>query len=187
MARVQPASMRNVLLICRAVWAAMLCIQPFHLALFTLGTSLPPRAPDRDPRLLVGLAAAAVATSVASFVVPWVLRRVAVAKLSIATRTVPDPRALQRSGIATATQREYVDPLAARRKATSIEFVPFVLSLLLSYLVTLFGFAAHVAGHPPACWVPFVVVGMTLTAIRFPTARSILGAVEAKTGIPIPF
>ncbi|MDQ3035226.1 MAG: hypothetical protein M3Y87_22660 [Myxococcota bacterium] len=177
--RADPWVLRSV----RLVWAAMLVAPGLYLARIASGEIARARP---LPDTLEPLIGAALAGAISSFLIPALLRRASLAKLSIPTREVPDPDAVRGPGGAVRMTREYVDPIAARRRATGLEYVPFVLSLALSLAVTLVGLFAAAFGHPFETWAPFFVCGMALVAIRFPTERSLYGHFEAKTGIPLP-
>lgn len=176
----------QLLLTPRILWAALLASQGIYVALLVVPGLLERGEGAPDPQMIVALAVAALGTSVASFVMPVFLRRSAMARLSIPMRDVPDPNAVQGFRGVAPTIREYVDPIAARQRAAGLAFVPLILSLALSEAVSIFGFLAGFTGHPPQVWAPFFAVGMTLTAIRFPTERSFFGPVETKTGVALP-
>lgn len=177
----------SLLTVPRFVWAALFASQAIYAALFFVPGVIETRSADAAPptELLLGLAVAALATAITSFALPAFLRRAALAQLSIATRKVPDPDALQ-GFRATPTIRQYVEPRAAAVKASQLAFVPLILSLAMAEAVSIMGLIAGVQGYPFAQCAPFFAVGMTLTAIRFPTERSFFGSFEAKTGITLP-
>lgn len=135
---------------------------------------------------IVGMIAFAIASAIGSFVVPSLVRRKNVASQRFELREVPDPSAPVGFRGTAPTMREYADVAAVHAAARTAGFAPLVLSLALSEAVSLMGIVAGFLGQPPVVWGAFVAVGMTLTAIRFPTEATFFAPVEQHTGVRVP-
>jgi len=147
----------------RIVWAALLASQGIYVGIM-LGGLLPrPPAPP-DPIMLYALAAVALAVSAASFAVPMIVRRAAIAS------AVADLRHHEAS----------LETIQSR--ALAIGFTPLVLSLALSEAVALFGLVLFAIGFPLAVSAPFHAVGAMLTLVRYPTVATFIGPFEEALG-----
>jgi hypothetical protein len=148
----------------RILWASLLMSQLIYAYLLLFAAPHPDAPPD--PMLPMVLAAAAFGVAIASFVVPAVLSR------SMASQP-------------TAPIMGHEDAAAARRRAMSARFVPFIVSLAMSEAVSIFGLVVGWLGHPLTTWAPFLVAGMLLTAWRFPTEARMLGPTTRGNGVTV--
>lgn len=146
----------------RILWFALLVSQLVYVFILTVSGAVPLPAEPPDPMLPLMFGAAAFGVAVASFVVPAVLTR------NLAG-TVAEGDA-------------HGDP---RRKAMSMMFTPFIISLALSEAVSIFGLIVGYLGHPIAAWAPFIASGMLLTAWRFPTEARMMAPLTRRNGVTV--
>lgn len=177
---------RALLFVPRLLWAALLMSQVVYAAMILVPGLIESMVAPDDGAPIVGFVAFAVGSAIASFVVPTLLRRKGVAAQRFELREVPDPSAPVGFRGTAPTLREYADVPAVHAAARTAGFAPFVLSLALSEAISMTGIAAGFLGHPPVVWGAFVAVGMTLTAMRFPTEATFFAPVEQHTGVRVP-
>ena len=178
-------SLAPKLVVPRILWGALLVSQAIYVGMLVAGVIERPEQPP-DPMMLPALIGAAMTTAIASFFVPEIIRRGAIARMAIELHDVPDPEAPLGFRGAAPTVRAYAHPKKVIDQALPMGFAPFIISLAMGEAVSLFGLVAGVLGHPPTHWAGFFALGMTLTAIRFPTTRTFLGPIEKHTGIALP-
>ena len=155
--------MRPSILVPRILWAALLGSQALYVALIVLGVLEAPSEPA-DPIMLPALGAVALGTSVASFVVPRILHRSAIAQ------ALP------------AVQHQGSGELAVIRAAYQAGMSPFIVSLALSEAVALYGLVLAALGFPVLYCLPFSGLGAMLTLVRFPTESAFLAPFEERLG-----
>ena len=170
----------------RLLWGALLMSQVLYAGLLVVPGLIGSGAEPEGGVSIVGMIAFAIASAIGSFVVPSLVRRKNVAAQRLELREVPDPSAPVGFRGNAPTIREYADVAAVHAAARTAGFAPFVLSLALSEAVSLMGIVAGFLGQPPVVWGAFVAVGMTLTAIRFPTEATFFAPVEQHTGVRVP-
>lgn len=168
------------------LWGALLMSQVIYAAMLLVPGLIESVAVPDDDLSIVGMIAFAIASAIGSFVVPSLVRRKNVAAQRFELREVPDPSAPVGFRGTAPTIREYADVAAVHAAARTAGFAPLVLSLALSEAVSLMGIVAGFLGQPPVVWGAFVAVGMTLTAVRFPTETTFLAPVEQHTGVRVP-
>jgi hypothetical protein len=146
------------------------------------------RAAGEPPPLFPLVAAlAALGILVVSVVLPAQLQRNALRsrKLSIVERVDPSSAFSNYRG-AVGKQRFFEDPEAARRAALDAAMQPTILRAALTESVALFGFALGYLNYPAWNWLPFFVTAWLSFAVRFPTERRVLGALEKELDATIP-
>jgi hypothetical protein len=135
-----------------------------------------PGATVRPPQATeLVLVVAAVVVAVASFVVPRVvgMNNARLARIEVSP---PQPRPDGTSVSA------FANPELAARRAMALGQTTFILKMALSEAVSLFGLCLHMLGAPASHFVPLLAAGTVLSAIRFPTARSLVADLERAKG-----
>ena len=180
----EPISIAKRLHVPRILWGALLASQVVYVGVLSAGLVQPERPPD--PIMLPVLIGTATVVAIASFLLPEIIRRGAIAKSGIVVHDIPDPEAPIGFRGAAPTIRGYADPARVIARAFPLGFTPLILSLALAEAISIFGLTLGVTGHGPEAWAGFFAVGMTLTAIRFPTADTFLRPIEKHTGVRLP-
>jgi hypothetical protein len=185
-------SVRRVkaLQVSRVVWAAIFGSTVAFLGVLLL---LKP-APSEPPQLvvLVILAGAALSSLVASFVIPPLMIRQALARSKLETKqeTVADSGrgsdVLPYRQTATITRTIAADPERARRRALAVHQTRVILELGMSESVALLGFSAHFLGFPLEYALPFFAAAFVSMALRYPTLERALVSFEQAAGVHIP-
>ena len=170
----------------RILWSALFLSIGIYVALVFSGVLMTtPTAPE--PVLLPALGAVAVMLAAASFVVPGIIFRQAVAKSQLAIESEPVPDGFAASFRTTVpTTKVFADPRAAQKAAVMIFPTPFILALSLSEAVAMFGFVIAMMGFDRLLSVPFFAAGAVLILLRFPTERGIIEPFEKALGASIP-
>ncbi|MCC6217141.1 MAG: hypothetical protein IT376_19940 [Polyangiaceae bacterium] len=179
-----PPSYEQRLQSLRILWAAMFASTLFYPAVpFLIERGEPPP----DAVLLIGLAGAAVASAMASVVVPGILRASALARADLATREAPGQVAgAGNPFLGEAPRRAFVDPRAAMTAAFTSYQVAFLVGCALSETPALIGIVVASLGYSPLLAIPFCVASAALIAVRFPTLERVLAHVERRTGAKLP-
>ena len=167
----------------RVLWFAMLTsVGMYGVVLFVLRDQ--PHAP-LVPMMMPMLAATAGAVAVGSFVVPSILKRGLLARIELPAFSKPlaTPMSADTFRDAASSGRTFDDPVGAVRLAFRIHQTPFIVSLALSEAVAIFGFVAGFLGAPLAQFVPIMLAGAVLMAVRFPTRAAVLGPLERRAGV----
>ncbi|MCA9616150.1 MAG: hypothetical protein H6722_21930 [Sandaracinus sp.] len=156
----------------RILWAALLGSCVVYAGLVASGMLVAGREEPivLDVSMALVFVAGAIASGVASFVVPKILLTQALANATppkIEEREDPSGQALFRD--ASARTAFFADPPAVRRLFLLRFHTALILSLALSEAVAIFGLAGHVAGMlPMPVALAFIGVGMLLQVLRFP-------------------
>lgn len=168
------------------LWVGLLASQGIYATMLAVPGLIVVSPPSPEDLVLAGMAAAALGCAIASFVVPRLVHRSAIAAQSLELREVPDPGAPVGFRGSAPTVREYADVAAVHTAARTAGFAPFVLSLALSEAISVMGLVSALLGRPPVVWGAFIAVGATLTAIRFPTDATFFAPIERHTGVAVP-
>jgi hypothetical protein len=175
----------------RILWAAIFGSTILFLGVLVFLEPAPPEPPQ--PILFVALSAAALAALIASFVVPPMALRQALARSKLESRreTVVDPTptgsdVLPYREAATITRTVASKPMQARQSALVAYQTGLIFGLAMSEAVALFGFMLHFLGFPLLWALPFFVVSWISMALRFPTPERVLAPFERATGVHIP-
>lgn len=175
--------LQGALLTARILWGAILMSVVLLLVVLQFVTLLPA---SPDPVLAPTFAAAALSLAVTSFLLPRHLHRSMLAKVEVPVTTEADPGAFGSFYREAAPKRRIIaDREAAHRAAVACFLTPHILRLALSEAIALFGFVLGILGHEEPVWAPFFGVGAVLIAIRFPTARQMIGPLEEALGATI--
>ncbi len=166
----------------RILWAAMMgSVAIFGVLCFVLPA---PSTAEPQMALLIGLGVAAVVTAITSFWLPAQGLKTAFQNFDAETEERPasgDDSSM--FGGQPRTQKVFKHPKKAFKKALPRYNTAFILGVALSESVALFGFVLSRVGFSPIEFLPFVVVGLVLVAIRFPTEERIIALVEKETGV----
>lgn len=175
---------KRLLFVPRVLWIAMILSVLMFLVILQV-VPLPP-AP-LNPVMAPALALVAVLVAGASFVMPRLVLRQALAKAELRVIDEADPGAFGSFYREAAPRRRiFADRGAAVRAALAAYQTSFILSVALSEAVALFGFVLAFQGFAPVAWAPLYAAGLILIAIRFPTARRMLGPLEQAYNAIIP-
>lgn len=154
----------------RILWAALLFSHAVYAAILLVPGLADVAPAPGEATMVLALGGAAVAVAVASFLVPRIVSASAYARAQAELSTDRGPSALDRQNL----DRLFADPEAARREAYQLGFTPFILALALSEAVSQFGLVLGFLGHPMHVYLPLIVLGAVLTAVRFPTDAGFL-------------
>lgn len=178
----QPSIMDELLKRMRYIWVVLLAMTGAMSGMLKYVVAPPGALPE--PSMLPMLAMVALASAVASFVVPRVYYRNAARRVGVAT--APPPGGGMPAGMFQGAARPVAEhPGEARRIAYELGTTTFVLSVALSESVALFGLATRILGFPARDALPFLVAGALLILVRFPTDKRVIGAFESAKGIQI--
>ena len=168
----------NPIMTTRVLWAALMSSVGFFAVVILL---LPPAPMPANSIHLVAFGVAAASVAAVSFVVPRVVHASAAKTASLAISEIPDPEAPAGFGGARRV-RVFTDPIAARQQAFLLYSQYTILGCALSESVAIFGVVLNRMGHPPAVPLLFVLCGVILMALRFPSEAKALRLLEAATG-----
>ena len=159
----------------RILWFALLMATFIYAA---VGFVVAPKDLTIDPTILVVLGVLAIGTGTGAFVMGGMLRRQGYAGAQFEVEEVPDPNAETMFRDSPPTVRRFANPERVRSRLAALSFTPFILELALSEAVAIFGLVAAMLGAEPMTWLPFTALGAILIAIRFPTERRFVRALE---------
>lgn len=165
----------------KILWAAL----SFSTVLFFGMTFVvkPQPNPDLPPFFPLILAAAALGSAVASFVVPQLQLKAGLRNMKLALKEEADPTASDVLPSSAAPRRKvFADPNIALSQSVMLYQTNLILALALSEAVALFGFVLAFMGQPLVVYLPFFVVCWALMALRFPTPERAIGPVERAHG-----
>ena len=157
----------------RTLWGALLAST---CLLTVLSVVLDNHHVVAPPTFAVVFSVCAMATAVASFVIP---ARAAAQTVKQGEVELAPGRAVPGS---TQPIPTFADPRGAARTAFGRAFIPFMLSVALSEAVCLFGFALHMTGGPVQVSGSLALFGVALVAARFPTAKNMVARFERAHG-----
>ena len=161
----------------RILWGALL-VSTF-IYLFVLHTlAVEPVSGSELATLRIALSAVALATAVASFVIPFTMHAKGCAAATLEVKEVPDPNASVSFRDQTPTVRIFADADKARKKALALYFAPFILSLALTEAIAIFGLVLGMQGADWATVLPFFVAAWILYLPRFPRWKAVTGPLE---------
>lgn len=147
----------------------------------------PPQDNAPQMPMLVIFAVVAVGEAIASFIVPANMMRTGFKTLEVETTEEPvanDDSAMFRTE--PRMQKVIKNPKKALRVARARYQTPLILGLALSEAVAINGVILSQLGFSMAVFLPFLVVGLVLVAIRFPSDERLVAALEAGTGARLP-
>lgn len=164
----------------RILWGAMLASVGMYAGLIVSGAlESGPVKQSHDgggPLPLPILFGLPVALAVASFVVPRVLHRQAIARAQFEIEERPMNVAPTNYRSASGRYRQFTPAVYAA--ALPLFFVPFILSLALSESIALLGVVGAATGVPQLYCLPLFGVSALLIAIRFPTWSGVVAPIE---------
>lgn len=171
----------------RILWFALLMASLFYPAilLFLLQKGSLPARPS-EPSMVPIFYVVALLTATMSFVVPRLGLAQALAAFAsrIGSESSSGGQAPWPGYRAPVTSERVLRLTDDDRRQLVNQLRPrLIIALALSESVSLLGFMLGFLGHPPALWAPLSAAGALLIAVRFPTARWALGAVERAHGV----
>jgi hypothetical protein len=179
--------MNRQLFMMRYLWGSLLASTGVNAALLVFEvfpTASDPRPPQILPMAFAGLA---VALAAASFVVPRIVYKQAIAKSEVRIEEERVPEVFGAGYRQAAPERRvFGDPEAAWREAAKCSLTPFILGCALSELIAMLGFVLGILGFAAAAWAPFMIAAAALIAIRFPTRGRVTAPFEAAHGASFP-
>jgi hypothetical protein len=166
----------------RILWGAMLASTAAYAGVL-LGGAVPP-VPDGPTLPLPILIAVAASCAIASFLVPGILHRSALAKATFEIEELPlnmAPTGYRTEGLKYRRLTRAIYDSALR-----YYFTPLILSLALSESVATFGLVGAFTGQPILYCLPFIAAGALLIAVRFPTWRAAIAPIEKQCDAVAP-
>ena len=160
----------------RILWGAMLASVGIYAGLIVSGAL--GSGADADPLPLPLLLSLSVALAIASFVLPHVLHRQAIARAKFEIDERPMNVAPTNYRSASGRYRQLRSGVYAA--ALPLFFTPFILSLALSEAVAVLGVAGASTGVSPMYCLPLLGVSALLIAVRFPTWSAVVGPIEKR-------
>lgn len=169
----------------RIIWAALMgSVVLFGVLCFVI---TPQSGQQAELVLLIGIGVSAVAEAVVSFVLPANALKAAFTHFEAETAEEPVPTdESSMFGGEPRTQKVFTHPGKVFKKALVKFQTPFILSIALSEAVGLNGFVLAQIGFEPKFFLPFVVAGFVLIAVRYPTEDRIVALLESHTGVRFP-
>ena len=153
----------------RILWAAL----TFSNVLLGVVTFVQPGGGKLEPMVVMVLYAYALASAIASFVLPMVASASATRKARaqvVETGAGPDGRPLP---------ARFADPPAAARRALALGQTALIVGMALSESVSLIGLVLHmVGGASMTVSSSLIAAGTLLAAYRFPTPARLVGSYE---------
>lgn len=167
----------------RILWFALLMSQGMYLGILHVpGLVQPPSAPP-DPMLLYVFGGSAFMAGVASFLVPFGIRKNIGRSTRVATVEAVGAARSASFRETHAAPRAFEDRDAALREGLRRGFAPFIISLALTESIALIGFTLGFLGHPLFVFLPFFIVAWLLMLARFPTEKTFLAPVAEANGV----
>jgi len=167
----------NAIATLRVLWAALMSsVGLFGVVILVL----PPAQVSPDTTMLIVFAVTAASTAAMSFVLPRQIHARAANAATLGIHEVPDPDAPAGFGDARRV-RVFTDPARARQRAAMLYQQYTILSCALSESVALFGFVLNRLGHPPTTSLAFILAGMLLVALRFPSEQKAVELFQSAT------
>jgi hypothetical protein len=162
----------------RVLWGALLT----SVGLFAVVMLMLPASTAEPQHVhLLTFAGLAASCALVSLLLPGRLHAAAVQQAAPAVEEVPDPDAPSGFGGAKRV-RVFKDPRAARALGLRSYQQYMILGCALSESVALFGFVLNRLGHPQTTALPFILAGLALMALRFPTEQKALALLQSAAG-----
>lgn len=159
----------------RILWLGLLSSTFMFMVVGFVGA---PQDLELDPTMLYVFAGLGVMEVVMSFLLPAHIRRRSYLDAKFAVEEVPDAKAEAMFRDSPPMIRQFAEPEKVRARLGALSWTAFIIELAMGDAVAVFGLVLAMLGGDPMEWLPFMVVGALLIAIRFPTEARFVKALE---------
>ncbi|MEM9073042.1 MAG: hypothetical protein AAGE52_31345 [Myxococcota bacterium] len=161
------------------IWAALLGSLPIYgVVAFT---AAPPSGEGNLSPFFFALLAAAMGSTVMSFVLPAVMRRRSLKEANFEVEEVEDRTKEVMFRDMPPRIRQLANVEDVQRRVIPLWWTPFILELALSESVAIYGLVLAFVGFPAPLWIPFSILAAILMLMRMPLEGRIRRAVERAT------